>query len=349
MSSSPLLTIFPSPLPTLRTRLNSTLQTLITTTITKQQHFLLHHQTPFTPLFTKPHNSILSRIPRAQLGLGSFPLISPQDHWGTWSVLFSIGAFGIWSEKTKIGSRLSGAVVSTLIGLLASNIGIISYDAPVYSVVMEYLLQMAIPLLLFKADLRRVIKSTGKLLMTFLLGSVATIVGTMVAYQMVPMRQLGQDSWKIAAALMSSYIGGTVNFVAVSKALNVSPSVLAAGIAADNVICAIYFTFLFALASKIPPEVTQFTSNDCPVNKEPNFGSKLDVLRTTTALATSFAICKFASHLTKLMGVQWGSLPFITATVVILATIFPMQFGYLAPGGEAPALILMQVHSLAMK
>lgn len=45
-----------------------------------------------------------------------------------------------------------------------------------------------------------------------------------------------------------------VNYVAISDALGVSSSVLAAGLAADNVICAVYFTTLFALASKIPPE-----------------------------------------------------------------------------------------------
>lgn len=38
--------------------------------------------------------------------------------------------------------------------------------------------------------------------------AVATIVGTFVAFLLVPMRSLGQDNWKIAAALMGSYIGG---------------------------------------------------------------------------------------------------------------------------------------------
>lgn len=51
-----------------------------------------------------------------------------------------------------------------------------------------------------------------------------------------------------------------VNYVAISEALGISPSVLAAGLAADNVICAIYFTSLFALASKIPPETSSATS-----------------------------------------------------------------------------------------
>lgn len=38
--------------------------------------------------------------------------------------------------------------------------------------------------------------------------TVATTIGTVVAFLMVPMRSLGQDSWKIAAALMGRHIGG---------------------------------------------------------------------------------------------------------------------------------------------
>ena len=38
--------------------------------------------------------------------------------------------------------------------------------------------------------------------------TVASIVGIVVAVLFVPMQSLGQDNWKIAAALMGSYIGG---------------------------------------------------------------------------------------------------------------------------------------------
>ncbi|ERM96452.1 hypothetical protein AMTR_s00001p00253690 [Amborella trichopoda] len=271
----------------------------------------------------------------------SLPLISPNDHWGTWTAIFSAGAFGLWSEKnTKIGSALSGALVSTLVALAASNLGIIGCEAPAYSIVMEYLLPLSVPLLLFKADLRRLVQSTGTLLLAFLLGSVATTIGTVVAYLLVPMRSLGNDSWKIAAALMSRHIGGAINYVAVAKALVISPSVLAAGLAADNVVCAIYFTSLFALASGIPPETTTLT-NEQEMEKEAESGS-LPVLQTATALALALAICKFGTFFTTLFGIQGGGIPFITAIVVLLATWFPQQIGSLAPAGEAMALILLQ-------
>ncbi|EPS60693.1 hypothetical protein M569_14108, partial [Genlisea aurea] len=270
----------------------------------------------------------------------NLPIISPQDPWGTWTSLFAAGAFGIWSEKTQIGSALSGALVSTLVGLGASNLGIIGSESPAYNVVLEFLLPLAVPLLLYRADLRRIVRSTGALMLAFLIGSVATTVGTAVAYMFFPMRSLGQDGWKIAAALMGRHIGGAVNYVAIAEALGVSPSVLAAGLAADNVICALYFTSLFALASKIPPDSSTATTTDDDLVKPESSSS---VLQTATALAVSFIICKAGTVLTRYLGIRGGSLPAITAIVVVLATVFPHQFARLAPSGEAMAMILMQV------
>lgn len=176
-----------------------------------------------------------------------------------------------------------------------------------------------------------------------------------------------------------------VNYVAISDALGVSPSILAAGLAADNVICAVYFTTLFALASKIPPENPSSTSGACTMplctclfsckssdlcviinpliyikiddsslfpmsinvdgdlNTESGNSTKLPVIQSATAIAISLAICKAGAFLTKYFGKQGGSLPAITAIVVILATLFPGQFNQIAPPGEALALILMQV------
>lgn len=65
--------------------------------------------------------------------------------------------------------------------------------------------------------------------------------------------------------------------------------------------------------------------------------------QTAAALAASFAICKGATWLTKLFGIEGGNLPVITAMVVFLATVLPKHFGYLAPGGDAIAVVLMQV------
>ncbi|KAL1206097.1 hypothetical protein V5N11_005253 [Cardamine amara subsp. amara] len=287
------------------------------------------------------------RVPSRRVKVVSelrLPLISPNDHWSQWATLFAAGAFGIWSEKTKIGSMVSGALTSTLLGLAASNLGLIPFETPSYSFFMEFLLPLTIPLLLFRADLRRIIRSTGSLLLAFVIGSVATIVGTVVAFILVPMRSLGADNWKIAAALMGSYIGGSLNFVAISEALCISPSVIAAGVAVDNVICALHFMVLFALASKIPPETTTSVSSpDADMTKDEKLEDKNRVVSTSIALSISFLICKAAISMTELFKIQGGMLPAVTAITIILATSFPDFFNSLAPSAETISLILMQV------
>uniref|UniRef100_A0A0A8Y721 DUF819 domain-containing protein n=1 Tax=Arundo donax TaxID=35708 RepID=A0A0A8Y721_ARUDO len=299
---------------------------------------------PIHPLHRLCHysnRSSSSRLGHVQpLAAAATVAIAPGDHWGNWAFLLSAAAFGTWSEeRTSWGAALSGALVSIMAGLAATAAGLVTPGAPAHDAVMEYLLPAAVPLLLLGADLRRVVRTTGDLLKAFLIGSVATIIGTTVAYLLVPMRSLGQDSWKIAAALMGSYIGGAVNYVAISEALGVSPSVLAAGVAADNLISALYFMTLFSLASKIPAEPK--TSEDG--NKDSDGGSRLSVLNGGMAVALSFVICKAGSVIADRLGFQGGTLPCVTALVVFLATAFPGQLGKLAPAGETMALILMQV------
>lgn len=268
------------------------------------------------------------------------PLIAATDSWGTWTVLLAAGAFGLWSEKTKWGSALSGALVSTLVGLFASNVGIIASEAPAYVIVNKFLLPLAVPLLLFGADMRRVLGSTGRLLGIFCIGSVATVLGTLAAMVMVPLKSLGPDGWKIGAALMSRHIGGAVNYVAVTEALGASPSIVAAGLAADNLICAVYFTTLFALASKIPPEQA---STSGKVEGFVEGRGQVQVLEGSIALALSATICTGGVAVAKHFGFQGGSIACITGIVVTLATMFPTWVGSLAPSGEGIANILMQI------
>ncbi|PNX63896.1 hypothetical protein L195_g053744, partial [Trifolium pratense] len=97
--------------------------------------------------------------------------------------------------------------------------------------------------------------------------AVATVIGTLVAFLLVPMRSLGPDNWRIAAALMGSYIG--------RQSHGLFASVLAAGVATGNVICAVYFMVLLALASKIPAETAPPTTDNAMHMKSENEGGTL--------------------------------------------------------------------------
>ena len=75
------------------------------------------------------------------------------------------------SESTAWGRALSGPLVSTLLCLLASNLCILPSHAAPYAAVNRFLLPLAVPLLLFGADLRRVVRDTGRLLLAFVVGA----------------------------------------------------------------------------------------------------------------------------------------------------------------------------------
>ncbi|KAJ1490338.1 hypothetical protein T484DRAFT_1777635, partial [Baffinella frigidus] len=55
---------------------------------------------------------------------------------------------------------------------------------------------------------------------------------------------------QVVAALCSRHIGGAINYVAVCDVLQAPAASVTAGIAADNLVVALYFMLLFALANK---------------------------------------------------------------------------------------------------
>ena len=165
------------------------------------------------------------------------------------SALLVVSACGITMEqRTQFGKALSAPLVTMLISLCLANIGIMPFKSPVYKMVNKFLVPLAVPLFLFDSDLQRVIRDAGSLLIAFFVGALSTIIGTVGAFSLIPLKSLGDEGWKVASALCSRHIGGAINFVAVADTLNIDGSIVSAAIAADNVVVALYFAFLFYLA-----------------------------------------------------------------------------------------------------
>ncbi len=140
--------------------------------------------------------------------------ISPENHWTLWAILLTVAALGILAGNTRWGARLSAAVISIAGGFLLSNLTIIPVAAPAYDVVWSYFVPLAIPLLLLKADIRRILKEVGPTLIAFGIGAVGAVAGTVVAFHLLP---LGEEGWKLAAIFCSTYIGASANIQAVLK------------------------------------------------------------------------------------------------------------------------------------
>src|SRR5690625_2199664 len=85
-------------------------------------------------------------------------------------------------QRFAWASKISGAIIALLGAVLLSNLGIIPTDSHVYDTVWDYVVPLAIPLLLFQANIRQIWKKSGRLLIIFLLSSIATVAGAIIAF-----------------------------------------------------------------------------------------------------------------------------------------------------------------------
>ena len=283
--------------------------------------------------------------------------------WGIWATLAAVGALALHAERSKYSRGFNAALLATIFGLLASNLNIVPSHAPhVHGVVNKYVLPLAVPMMLFSGSLLRVL-SSGRLLFSFLSATLATVLGSLLACALVPLRSLGADGYMIAAALTARHIGGSINFVAVTDLLGVSPTARMAGLAADDVIVALYFVALYTLvAPKRDVESVDVENvenvenvNDDSTGKATAIGiaghsrladPSISVVDGATAIGISAVLCAAGSWLAEgVLGYKGGSVAVITMLTVLFATVAPRAL--LTPGliasGESLGAILLQI------
>ncbi len=275
------------------------------------------------------------------------PLIAPTQHWMIWAVLLAAAAFGVWSERTRWGGRISGAVVTMATTVVLSNLGVLPTSAPAYDVVWSYLVPLAIPLLLVRADLRRILREAGPTLVAFAVGAVGTVLGTLVAFRLVP---LGPEGWRLAGIFCSTYIGGSINYVATAAATGLKGGdLLTAGVAADNLMMTVYFLVLFALPS-LPFLTRRYPTRHQEQADADGAGtaaaatprSPVTLAGMTFAVAGSAVVCALGDALARFWGVGTAAILVITAITVAAATLVP-SLGRVTGGADEVGVLLMQV------
>lgn len=86
---------------------------------------------------------------------------------------------------------------------------------------------------------------------------------------------------------------GAVNYVSVSDAVGMSGAALTAGLAADNLICALYFTSIYALARGIPAESASSSAGTAePVPQGDEARGRVEVL-PGSAVGPRPGCCRF--------------------------------------------------------
>ena len=110
--------------------------------------------------------------------------------------------------------------------------------------VQDALLPAMILLLLFKCDIRKIIKLGPKLLLTFAVAAASIVLGFLVAY-LVFQATLDAEAWKALGALSASWTGGSANMVAVQGILQAPENVFGYVLIVDTVLYSVWLLLMF--------------------------------------------------------------------------------------------------------
>ncbi len=172
--------------------------------------------------------------------------ISPDDTWVLWMFITGWAAVSIYLEQRfSWASKISGAIIALIGAVVLANLNVIPTESHVYDTVWDYVVPLAIPLLLFQANIRKIWQKSGRILIIFLLSSVATFAGAVIAF--LSLRNFIPHLDKVTAMMTGSYTGGGVNFAAMAAKFETPDDITSATTVADNLMMAMFFLVLFAI------------------------------------------------------------------------------------------------------
>ena len=258
--------------------------------------------------------------------LESGTLIAADNVFAMGTVLLGLAYLGFWIDNKPIGQKTSGVVWVLVAAMLLSNFRIIPFTSPAYDFVGGYMVSLAIPLLLFKADIRKIFRESGKVIITFVVAAAAVVFAAVLGFYLMDLGEVGP---KVAGTYTGGWIGGAVNFLAVSQVVQMTEAEFTSAISASSVVSILALMILIALPSmrfvlRYVPTSFEDTMDDKEKQtlKDSN-RSKVYLRHLTGALALSFGICTIAAAIGTAIGTSQYNILFVTILTIVIANLFP--------------------------
>lgn len=254
--------------------------------------------------------------------------------------LLTISLVSTW---TRIPSSVRNAPAAFLIAAALCNLNLLSPSQAVNTIdtILSFAPHAVVLLLLSsssssstqsKSDAARTSnRPPYVLLKPFLVGAVATFISALLPAFLPPL-SAAMDTSQLAAllaAFTATYVGGSLNFLAVARALRLPPRLSAAAVAVDMSAMALYFAALFVLAARIRPENNRKSSSSVPLtNRIANADQKelsnplifqlRNTLRLAIPLIISFLIVNFSETIAHCARLP-GTVSLMLSSVIALA------------------------------
>lgn len=151
-----------------------------------------------------------------------------------------ITALAFWLDhRFAFFSKIGASLLVIILGAILSNAGLIVPRSPVYGTISGPVTSLAIVWLLLAVNIGDLKQAGARMLGAFGLAVLGTLVGTAVA-TFALIRVFGDETWRLAGAFTGTYTGGSLNFVAVGRALHLPQTLFAGATAADNLTTGIW-------------------------------------------------------------------------------------------------------------
>lgn len=286
-------------------------------------------------------------------------LISGEQTWLMWAVLIVVAALSIWAEQhTKIGSKIAAGTIAIFGTMLLVNIHLIPSSSPAYTAIGNYCLPLSIPLLLFKCNLKKMLKDTGHLLVVFLVACLGTTIGALAGGLIF--RNKPEISG-IVAAYVGGCTGGGVNFMALANTFSLSSEAISAGAVVGNFLVTLLMVGLMASCGtkfirkrfKHPfiDEVEAGAAEGTNLAEQYWKPKNISLQSIALTLATGFVICALSwlfvtwigqFSLPMIAAQLLGSIYLVITTItLILVTAFPKFFEKLEGAEEIGVFMMM--------
>lgn len=272
--------------------------------------------------------------------------IKADDLWSLWAVIVAWAAVSIYLEQTyRWAAKISGAMIALLGALVLANFDVIPTDSPVYDMIWGYVVLLAVPIMLFQADLWSIWRESGRTFIAFHICALGTGLGATAG--LILFGHIMPEPLAISAMMTGTYIGGTVNFVAMASQFEAAQNVINAAIVADNLLMTLYFFVLLSIPSILffrkhfdhPYEDQAGATGQDGQNRAALYWGRKEIslLDIAKVVATGFVLVALSVKISEFMGsiaafpvalrAILGSKYFVVTTMtVMLVTLFPQYF-----------------------
>ncbi|MGM0649600.1 MAG: DUF819 family protein [Bacteroidota bacterium] len=154
------------------------------------------------------------------------------------------------TKKYKILDRIGAVLLCYALGLIAGLTNILPEGSEkVQEIMTSATIPLALPLLLFKSNIKNWLKMAGRTFLSMLLAIIALVGVVLTSWYFYG--DLLPESWQVGSLLIGLYTGGTPNLASIQTALGISPEIYLMVNTYDIFFSAIFLLIIMSTGSKL--------------------------------------------------------------------------------------------------